>query len=143
MDAEEGTMTEEKRKRPQGVTLLAIYRFFVGVVALFLAGVVLLATVPMLFVMIDAVGAVVVFVVLGMAGFAVFVYAALSLAVGWGLLEMQPWARWVALVLAVLGLFDFPTGTAIGVLTIWYLTQDSLAQQFTGKDEDPLPLEAD
>jgi hypothetical protein len=135
-------MTEGQRNRPQGVTLLAIYRFFVGVVALVLAGIVVLATLPMLFVMTDAVGAVVVFFILGMAGFAIFVYAALSLAVGWGLLEMQPWARWIALVLAVLGLLDFPTGTAVGVITIWYLTQDSLVQQFAGTDDDPAPAKA-
>jgi len=130
---------ERQRKRPQGVTLLAIYRFFVGGVALLLAGIVMLAALPIFFVLSGAVGAVVLFVVLAMVGGAIFLYAAVSLAVGWGLLEMRPWARWAALVLAVLSLPDFATGTAVGVLTIWYLTQESLALEFIGEIDEPAP----
>jgi hypothetical protein len=46
------------------------------------------------------------------------------LVVGFGLLRMQSWARWAAVVLAALGLGGFPTGTAIGVLILIYLLGD-------------------
>jgi hypothetical protein len=46
------------------------------------------------------------------------------LVVGFGLLRMQSWARWAAVVLAILGLGGFPTGTAIGVLILIYLLGD-------------------
>jgi predicted nucleic acid-binding Zn ribbon protein len=40
---------------------------------------------------------------------------------GWGLLQREPWARIVALVLAFISLFNIPFGTAIGVYTLWVL----------------------
>lgn len=129
-------MAEGQSKRPQGVTLLAIYRMFAGAVALLLVGLVMLAALPMLFTLNDAVGMAMVVALLGMASLIVLVYAAISLAVGWGLLKMQAWARWGALVLAVLSLLDFPTGTAVGAVTIWYLTQESLAQEFAGTADE-------
>lgn len=130
-------MAERKARRPQGVTLLAIYRFFVGAVALLVAGLVILLALPILFTASDAAGAAVAIAFLGMAGMLVFVYAAASLVVGWGLLKMQPWSRWGALVLAVFSLLDFPAGTAVAVATIWYLTQQSLAEQFRGNRDEP------
>jgi hypothetical protein len=47
--------------------------------------------------------------------------AILSLMAGWGLLERQPWARMLAIVLAVLHLINVPFGTALGVYTLWVL----------------------
>ena len=123
-------MAGGQNRRPQGVTLLAIYRFFVGAVALFIAGLVMLLALPMLFAANDLVGIALAVALLGMTALVVFAYAALSVAVGWGLLRMQPWSRWGALVLAILSLLDFPTGTAVGAVTIWYLTQQSLTAEF-------------
>jgi len=51
-------------------------------------------------------------VVKGFAGF----------AVGWGLLQREPWARTVAVVLAFVSLFfNVPFGTALGIYTLWVL----------------------
>lgn len=44
-----------------------------------------------------------------------------GLAAGYGLLTRKPWARFVALVVGVLGLVNVPLGTAIGVYTLWVL----------------------
>ncbi len=49
---------------------------------------------------------------------------------GIGVLKLKPWARYMVLVLAVLDLFSFPIGTAIGVYTIWVLMQDETVQLF-------------
>ncbi len=56
-----------------------------------------------------------------MVGYAFIGFAAIGLIVGWGLLERQPWARTMAIVLGVIGLFEPPFGTALGVYTLWVL----------------------
>jgi len=40
---------------------------------------------------------------------------------GWGLLERRPWARVLAIVLAIFALLKFPLGTALGIYTLWTL----------------------
>lgn len=49
---------------------------------------------------------------------------------GASLLRRQSWARYLALVLSVLGLFSFPIGTAIGAYSRWALVQDETARLF-------------
>jgi hypothetical protein len=41
---------------------------------------------------------------------------------GWGLLQREPWARSLALVLGFISLFfNIPFGTALGIYTLWVL----------------------
>jgi len=40
---------------------------------------------------------------------------------GWGLLNREPWARIVVLILAFVSLISPPFGTALGVYTLWVL----------------------
>jgi hypothetical protein len=47
--------------------------------------------------------------------------AACGFIAGWGLLQREPWARVIALVLGFLSLFNIPFGTALGVYTLWVL----------------------
>jgi zinc-ribbon domain len=54
-------------------------------------------------------------------GIFVLAKAAVGLATGWGLLQREPWARVMALVLAFLSLMNVPLGTALGVYTLWVL----------------------
>ena len=49
---------------------------------------------------------------------------------GIGLLKYKSWARYLVLVLSVLGLLNIPIGTAIGVYSIWVLAQDETAKLF-------------
>jgi len=51
----------------------------------------------------------------------VVVKAAVSFLAGWGLLQREPWARMVAIVLAFISLFNIPFGTALGIYTLWVL----------------------
>jgi hypothetical protein len=53
-----------------------------------------------------------------------------GLAAGYGLLTRKPWARVLAIVVAVLGLLNFPVGTAIGIYALWVLLQTSAATYF-------------
>jgi hypothetical protein len=50
------------------------------------------------------------------------VKAIVGFAVGWGLLQREPWARVVAMFLAFLALFfDIPFGAVLGIYTLWVL----------------------
>jgi hypothetical protein len=50
------------------------------------------------------------------------VKAVAGFAVGWGLLQREPWARAAALALSFVALFfNVPFGTALGVYTMWVL----------------------
>jgi hypothetical protein len=49
---------------------------------------------------------------------------------GWGLLRRESWGRIVALVLAFLGLLNFPLGTALGVYTLWVLLPGASQREY-------------
>jgi len=68
--------------------------------------------------------------IIGSIGMIVFVVIlALSLPgviAGVGLLQFQPWARFLTIVLSVLDLIHVPFGTALGVYGLWVLlSQDA------------------
>jgi hypothetical protein len=48
-------------------------------------------------------------------------YAAAKMAAGLGLLDYAPWARSLAVAVLVLGLLNFPFGTALGIYGLWVL----------------------
>jgi hypothetical protein len=59
---------------------------------------------------------------LGLLATFVVVKAFAGFAAGWGLLQREPWARTVAVVLAFPSLFfNVPFGTALGIYTLWVL----------------------
>ncbi len=61
---------------------------------------------------------------------AIFVFAALSIAGGVGVLKHKNWARYLTMVLSVLDLFHVPIGTALGIYCIWALAQDDTGRLF-------------
>ena len=58
-----------------------------------------------------------------------------GLFAGYGLLTRKPWARVLAIVVGILSLLNFPIGTAIGIYTLWVLTQPVAAEYFAA----PMP----
>src|SRR5438067_9815292 len=58
---------------------------------------------------------------LHMVGIFLLGTAVLGLMAGWGLLERQPWARMLAIVLGIFNLLHVPFGTALGIYTLWVL----------------------
>jgi len=58
---------------------------------------------------------------LSFIGILVLVKGALGFLAGWGLLQREPWARMLTIVLAFLALFNIPFGTALGIYTLWVL----------------------
>jgi hypothetical protein len=60
-------------------------------------------------------------VLLRTIGLVLLASGAAGIAAGWGLLQRQPWARMLAIVLGCISLFDMPFGTALGIYTLWVL----------------------
>jgi hypothetical protein len=68
-------------------------------------------------------------------GFFLLLFAVPQIVAGIGLLNLKPWSRYLAMVLAVFGLFNIPVGTAIGIYTLWALVQDEVEQLFSSRVE--------
>ena len=60
----------------------------------------------------------------------VLVKAAAALAAGWGLLQREPWARVLALIVGFVALLNVPLGTALGVYTLWVLLPAQSEQEY-------------
>ena len=130
-------------KRPDGVTAIAVW-YFLDAALMFFGVCVLIA------VLVGVLGAIgndptaefwTSFGMLTGVGF-LLLFGAASVVVGWGLLVMKSWARWLAIILAILGLFGFPIGTVIGILIIWYLFKDEVKDAFEAAEETPMIEEA-
>ena len=122
--------------RPDGVVLISVWFFvnaFIGLV-----GIAAIAIFALPAVITDTAGSDRYFAIAGVS-FALFllvVFALLDIAAAIGLLRLRQWARWLAIVLAALGLLMFPIGTIVGILIIWYLLQDEAKHAFGAA---PLP----
>jgi len=53
-----------------------------------------------------------------------------GLAVGWGLLTHQSWARVLAIVMGFLSLLHVPFGTALGIYTLWVLLPEQSEREY-------------
>lgn len=60
------------------------------------------------------------------------VFGAIELLAAWALMERQPWARMLILVLGFLAVLRFPFGTALGIYTIWVLLPVPCGQEYEG-----------
>ena len=58
---------------------------------------------------------------LSFIGVLVVIKGAAGFLAGWGLLQREPWARILVLILAFLSLISPPFGTALGIYTLWVL----------------------
>jgi len=63
-------------------------------------------------------------------GIFVLAKAAAGVFAGWGLLNREPWARVLTLVVGFLALLHPPLGTALGVYTLWVLLPSSSEAEY-------------
>jgi zinc-ribbon domain len=63
-------------------------------------------------------------------GLALIGAAVLGLMAGWGLLERQPWARTLSIVLGCFQLVHIPFGTALGIYTLWVLLPATSEEEY-------------
>jgi hypothetical protein len=132
-------------KRPEGVSLVALYFFAMSIPSLIGACCLLVGAVTagvnvqeFQFGAVAGITASAIVLVLAFGLGILFFVTAVGL---WG---MRMWARWLAVVISILSLFAFPVGTVIGAVTIWYLFQENIKDAFeaAGKPEESLLDEA-
>ena len=63
----------------------------------------------------------------------VIVFCLPGLASGIGMLSYQPWARIVAIILSIIGIFGWPVGTLLGIYGLWVLFNAETVQIFEGR----------
>ncbi len=63
-------------------------------------------------------------------GILILCKAAAGFIAGWGLLQREPWARILALILGFISLFNIPFGTALGIYTLWVLLPAASDEQY-------------
>jgi hypothetical protein len=54
-----------------------------------------------------------------MVAWALLAGSILGLITGWGLLQREPWARTLAIVMACSNMVHMPFGTFLGIYTLW------------------------
>lgn len=54
-----------------------------------------------------------------------------GMVAGYGLLKRQPWGRYLAIVVGIFNLVNFPIGTVIGAYTLFILFQNSAEAYFS------------
>jgi hypothetical protein len=59
--------------------------------------------------------------------------SALGLVAGTGLITYKPWARYLILIVSVLGFLNIPFGTLKGIYAIWVLQKDDAIKLFQEK----------
>ena len=69
-------------------------------------------------------------VILNVVGWVLLTGSILGLLTGWGLLQREPWARTLAIVMACLNMVHMPFGTILGVYTLWVLLPAASEQEY-------------
>jgi hypothetical protein len=124
-------------RRPDGVTIIAIYYFLLSLPSLIGACAILVVPISGALAGADRTGQVWAYFGLGLGFLFTFGGGVLAILTGWGLLRLKNWARWLAIVQAVLLpilmlplLLPFPIFAIIGVFVIWYLLQATIRDAF-------------
>lgn len=114
-------MTQAPRRRPLGVTIIAVLDIVVGLIAL-LGGILGFLGLGLaggrLPTVLDAIGG----VLLGIA----IIIGLVSLFVGWGLWTLRPWAYWTTVVLEIITIVDHLLGWLAHRLSTASLISDIL-----------------
>jgi hypothetical protein len=136
------------KHRSDGVTIIAIYQFFVGFLSLL--GICGLLSIPLIVGASTAaaraeggpLATAIVSTVMVIASGWLFLVGIANVVIGWGLWKQHEWGRIGAMVLAVLRLLSFPVGTAIGALTLWYLLREDVKAEFRPQPAASEPAES-
>ena len=110
-------------KRPDGVTIIAVWKFLIGVIFGIGACLILASAAILIPQADDPAGQWILALALGTGVVACVALGVVNLIAGWGLLTLSEWARWLTIALAILGLFNIPVGTIIsGAIMVYLLT---------------------
>lgn len=114
---------------PQGVKISG-YLFYGGALLNFIGFCAMLGAVGMFATSPDS-DAAVFAGVLAVSSCFVLLLAVFYGVIGYGLLQMKSWARIAAIILAILALCNFPLGTIIGGIVLYFMFQEEAVEAFS------------
>lgn len=117
--------------RDDGLTIISIWHFLVGIFFLIVTVVVMMMTFVFGIQTFQALELMIPTFLFGTIALIFMVLTLINLAVGYGLWTQRSWARTGALALALAGLIFVPIGTVAGALTLWYLLRPETAALFS------------
>lgn len=132
---------KQTMSRPDGITLLSMLFWVLAILAI-IGGIFMLGAKNAIIDIMEEEGdvsqSVIDFVdsILIVIGLIAFIIGILYLITGWGLWTLKPWARIIAIVLAIISLFNFPVGTIIGIIILWYLFKPEIKEVFQKQIEE-------
>jgi hypothetical protein len=134
MNRESAQVVNPVETRPEGIVMVAIYHFLLGLPGL-ISGLII-ATIPVIAVIRNVADPAALTIALIGLGVAVLLTGGLGLIMlitGNGLLRMRNWARWLAIAFACLSLVFYPMGTITGALILVYLLSERVRKAFTSR----------
>ncbi len=130
--------SDSANRRPEFVTLIAIYQFFTAAILFLLSCMIPIMLFPAILTYIGGPEEVFVSIGLATATLAIAIgFGFASIVVGYGLLRMKSWGRLGAIVLAAFALIGFPIWTVVAVLVLVYLTSDEAREAFNSPSSGP------
>lgn len=111
------------KERPTGITILAVLYAIQGI--LYLSIPAMLSAIFADFLALPG------FLEAGLVCWGIFgIVALICFLIAWGLWSAKGWARILAIIFAILGLFNFPIGTIISIVILIYLFKDEVKAYF-------------
>lgn len=118
-----GQQPQQPMERPTGVTILAVLYAIQGI--MYLAVPALLSAIFGAFMALPG------FLEAGIICWTIFgIIALICFVIAYGLWIGKNWARILAIIFAILGLFNFPIGTIISIIILIYLFKDDVKMYF-------------
>ena len=117
---------------PRGIKWITALYIIEGILLVLIGiGMILLSVIFAGFAVLMNLGMFVAFLwVLPIIGVAAIIVGVLSFIVAWAIMQQYTWARWVAIIVAFVGLFNIPIGTVINALILGYLLFSGAAKEY-------------
>ena len=122
--------------RPDGITLLSALFWVLALLAI-IGGLIMMVTSNAIIELIEEEGKDVPHEVIDLLdslfigiSIIIIIIGVLYIIAGWGLWTMKSWARLVAIILAIISVLNFPIGTILGIIILWYLFKPEIKEAF-------------
>ncbi|MFP4051303.1 MAG: hypothetical protein ACLFVB_06135 [Thermoplasmata archaeon] len=115
-------VSSTRRKRPTGVTILAVLYV--------LQGLFWLGMIPTISYVVNQVDVSTPVEVTGICWGVSAIMMLIYFGIAYGLLKGSGWARTLAIIFAIIGLLNFPIGTIVSIIILIYLFKDDVKAYF-------------
>ncbi|MCD6171160.1 MAG: hypothetical protein J7J36_01905 [Thermoplasmata archaeon] len=109
-------------EKPTGIVVLSVLYIIEGLIGIAMGAVMWGGSSALGFGLAKSLGAAI--------GAVVIIIGLIDFLIGYGLWTLKPWARMAAIIFAIIGLINFPIGTIISIIVLWYLFKPEIKEAF-------------